>query len=56
MKGIGDESPKCIPGTIWYYDVSDLQPEHTNSGSSENDLVSDKMKEAVIYNIIVQSR
>jgi len=38
-----------------YYDISDLQPEHANPGSSENDLVSDKMKEAVIYTIIAQS-
>ena len=49
MNSIGDESPMYIPWDIWYYDISDLQPEHANSGLSESDLVSDKMNEAVIY-------
>ena len=56
MKGIGDESPKYIPRNIRYYDVSDLQHGHANSGSSESDLMSGKIKEAVIYTIIAQSR
>ena len=42
---------KIISKNIWYSDISDLQPGHANLESSENDLVSDKMKEAVkIYN------
>jgi len=32
MKGICDESPKCIPGNNWYYDVSDLQPRTQTRG------------------------
>ena len=39
---------------IQYSDISDLQSGHANSGSSESDLVSGKMKEAVIYTITVQ--
>ena len=51
------ESPTKIPWNIRSYDISDLQPEHANSGWSESDLVSDKMKETILYTIIVvQSR
>jgi len=53
MNNIGDESTRCIQWNIWYYDISDLQHGHANLGSSESDLVSDKMKKAVIYTIIV---
>ena len=53
MRGIDDDSSKCISRNIWYYDFSDLQPGHANLGSLESDLVSGKMKEAVIYTIIV---
>jgi len=49
MNSIGDESPMCIPWNIQYYDISDLQPGHANSGSPESDLVSGKMKGAVIH-------
>ena len=47
---------KIISGNIWYSDISDFQPEHVNPGSSESDLMSDKMKEGVIIcydNIII---
>ena len=44
-----DDSPNNIPKNIKYHDTSDLQPESANPGSSESDLVSGKMKEAVIY-------
>ena len=37
------------------YDISNLQPGHANPGSSESDLVSGKMKEAVIYTIVIQA-
>ena len=40
---------------IWYSGISDLQPEHANPGSSESDLVSGKMKETVIYTIVLQA-
>ena len=41
----------------WQYDISNLQPEHANPGSSESDLVSGKMKEeVVIYIIVIQTR
>ena len=32
---------------------ADLQSGHANPGSSESDLVSGKMKEAVIYTIVI---
>ena len=54
MNGLDNESPMWIQ--IWQNDNSDLQPGHANSGSSESDLVSSKMKEAVIYTTVVQSR
>ena len=38
---------------LWY---ADLQSGHTNSGLSESDLVSGKMKEVVIYTIVIQAR
>ena len=44
---------KRISGNIWNSDISDLQPGHANPGSLESDLVSDKMKEAVIYATVV---
>ena len=34
---------------------SDLQPGHANPGSSESDLMSGKMKEAVIDTIVIQA-
>ena len=47
--------PDSIPGNTKNYITSGLQPGHANPnpGSSESDLVSNKMKEVVIYNIIV---
>ena len=36
--------------------ISDLQPGHANPGSSESDLVSGKMKGAVICTIVIQAR
>ena len=47
------------PKNIRFYDILDLQPGYTNPGSSEGDLMSGKMKEAVIYIytiIVVQLR
>ena len=41
----GGGSPNSISSNIKNYDISDLQPEHANSGSSESDLVSGKKKE-----------
>ena len=38
------------------YEIPNLQPEHANSGSSESNLVSGKMKEAVICTIVIQER
>ena len=38
MNGKGD-GRKIISENIWYSDISDLQPEHANPGSSESDLV-----------------
>ena len=53
MSNKGGGSPNNIPGNIKYSDISDLQPGHANPGSSESDLVSGKMKKAVIYTIII---
>jgi len=53
MNNKDDGSPNNISENIKYHDTSDLQPRHANSGSSESDLVSDKIKEGVIYIIIV---
>ena len=53
MNNKDDESPNNISKNIKYHDTSNLQPRHAKSGSSENDLVSDKMKKEVIYTIIV---
>jgi len=47
---------KRISENIWYNDISDLQPGHANSGSSESDLVSGKMKEVIIYTIVIHAR
>ena len=55
MKSPDDESPMWLHGTHRYYGNSDLQSEHANPGSSESDLVSGKMKEAVIYTIVLQA-
>ena len=54
MNQKGGGSPNNILGNTKYYDTSDLQPRYANSGSLESDLLSDKMKEAVIayYNSI----
>jgi len=38
MNGLDDESPMWIQWHIWQYDISNLQPGHANSGSSESDL------------------
>ena len=46
MNSIGDESPICISWNVCYYDISDLQSGHANSGSSESDLVSGKNEES----------
>ena len=57
MNNKGDRSPNNVLKNIKFHDTSDLQPGHTNSGSSESDPVSYKMKEIIIYTIIVvQSR
>ena len=48
MNNIGDESPMCIPWNICYYDILDLQLGHVSSGSLESDLVSGRIKEAII--------
>jgi len=42
-----------VSGNIRCYEISELQPGHANPGSSESDLMSDKMKETAIYTIIV---
>ena len=49
------DSLKIISKNIWYTDILDLQPGHANPGSSESDLVSGKLKEAVIDTIVIQS-
>ena len=56
MNDLDEESPRPLQGTLCYYGNSDLQPGHANPGSSESDLVSGKMKEAVIDTIIIQAR
>ena len=56
MKGLDEESPMWLQDTLWSYGNSDLQPGHANPGSSESDLVSDKMKEAGIDTIVIQAR
>jgi len=56
MKGLDEESPMETQCTIWSNENSDLQPGHTNPGSSESELVSGKMKEAVIDTIVLQAR
>jgi len=56
MNNKGDGSPNNIPENIKYHDTSLLQPEHANLWSSEIDLVSGKMREVVIYTIVVQSQ
>ena len=48
--------PTNIPRNTKNYDTSDFQSGHANSGSSESDLVSGKMKEAVIYTIVILAR
>jgi len=50
------QSRDHITGNLRCYEISGLQPGHANSGSSESDLVSGKMKEVVISTIVVQSR
>ena len=50
------QSRDHISGNLRCYEIPDLQPGHANPGSSESDLVSDKMKEAVIYTIVLQAR
>ena len=56
MNGLDDESPMRIQYNICHYDIWDLQPGHANSGSSESDLVSGKIKEAIIYTIVILAR
>ena len=52
MNSPDEGSPMWLQGTLWSYGNSDLQPGRANPGSSESDLVSGKMKEAVIYAVI----
>ena len=47
---------KRISENIWYNDISDLQHGYANPRSSESDLMSDKMKEAVICTLVIQAR
>ena len=56
MNSLDEKSPMWLQGTIWWYGNSDLQPGYVNPGSSESDLVSGKMKEAVIDTIVIQAR
>ena len=49
-------SQNNVSKNIRCYEISELRPGHANLGSSESDLVSDKMKEAVIYTTVAQSR
>ena len=51
MNNKSDRSPNNILGYDRYFVYFDLQLGHANSGSSESDLVSGKMKEA-IYHIL----
>jgi len=51
-----DDGLKIILKYILYSDISNFQRGHANLGSSESDLVSGKMKEAIICTIIIQSR
>jgi len=48
MNNKGWRSQDNISENIKFYEISELQPEHANRGSSESDLVSGKMKEVVI--------
>ena len=51
------QSQDHISENLKCYEILDLQLAHANSGSSESDLMSGKMKEGEIYTIIVvQSR
>jgi len=56
MNRIGDESPMCIQWNIWYYDISYHQRGHANLESSESDLMSGKIKEAVICTLVVHAQ
>jgi len=56
MNGLDDEFPMWIQKTLWQYDTSDLQLGHANPGSLESELVSGKMKEAVICTIVIQAQ
>ena len=56
MNDLDEETPRPLQGTLCYYGNSDLQPGNANPGSSESDLVSGKMTEAVIYTTVVQPR
>ena len=49
MNNKGDESSNNTTEYNRYSVISDLQPGHANSGSSESDLVNGKMKEAILY-------
>ena len=50
------QSRDHISGNLRCYEIPDLQPGHANLGSSESDLVSGKMKEAVICTIVIQGQ
>ena len=50
------DSLKIISENIWYSAISDLQHGRANPGSPESDLVSGKIKEAVICIIVIQAR
>ena len=56
MNNKSSGSPNNILGNIKNCDTSDLQPGQANPGLSESDLVSGKMKEAVICTIVIQAR
>ena len=54
MNNKDDGSPINIPRNIKYYKIPELQPEEATSRSSESDLMSFKIKKAIIvyYNSI----
>ena len=56
MSDPNEESPMCLQGTLRYSGTRISKSGHANPGSSESDLVSGKMKKAVIYTIVIQAR
>ena len=53
MNNKGGGFPNNILCSVRYYDDLNLQPGYANPRSSESDLISGKMREAVIYIVIV---